>query len=122
MTAAMLSLAASFERDMRNTEHTAPDVTIRSCREMIKSMVLSMEDDYGAKSTARMLDSIVREFAVYGDNRPHIHFRSPEGGFIWVFLQIIDRATSHKVALDTIREIQSEYCGQVRAIQQFHSN
>lgn len=122
MTAAMLSLAASFERDMRNTEHTAPDVTIRSCREMIKSMVMSMEDDIGAKSTARKLGKIVSEFAVYGDSRPHIHFSMPASGFIWVFLQIIDRATSHKVALDTIREIQSEYCDQVRAMEKFHSH
>lgn len=121
MTAAMLSLAASFERDMRNNTASA-DVTIRACREMIKSMVMSMEDDYGAKSTARNLDSIVRNFAVYGGDRPHTNFRTPEGGFIWVFLQIMTKATSHKVALDTIREIQSGYCDQVRAMEKFHSN
>ena len=114
MTAALLSIAASFERAMRNNT-AATDATVSACREMIKSMVLSMEDDYGAKSTARMLDSIVREFAVYGDNRPHIHFRSPEGGFIWAFLRIITKASSHADALAAIREIQSEYCGFVKA-------
>ena len=120
MTAALLSIAASLERDMKNNvvpiERPAPDATISACREMIKSMVLSMEDEYGTKSTARNLDSIVRNFAVYGCDRPSTHFRTPEGGFIWVFLQIMTKASSHKTALDTIREIQSEYCGFVNAM------
>jgi hypothetical protein len=121
MTAAMLSLAASFERDMRNNTASA-DATIRRCREMIKSMVMSMEDDIGTKNTARKLGKIVSEFAVYGDSRPDIHFSQPAGGFIWVSLKAITEATSHKVALDTIREIQSGYCDQVRAMEKFYSN
>ncbi len=114
MTAALLSIAASFECAMRNNTATT-DATISECREMIKSMVLSMEDDYGAKSTARNLDSIVRHFAVYGSDRPHTHFRTPEGGFIWAFLRIMTKASSHASSLAVIREIQSEYCGFINA-------
>jgi hypothetical protein len=85
-------------------------------RKRIKSMVLLLERYYGAKSAMRMLDSIILNFAIYGENRPHTSFRSTQGRRIWFTLRAMAKSQSHKAAVTAAREIQSEYCGFVNAM------